>query len=84
MDDPMLHGDIVAQRRQDMLRQARLHHIRRTALGNRDMLGRRWLAMVADLLIASGTQIKHRCERAAQARTAAVDTPVMDVGWDRL
>lgn len=82
MFSTMLHGEIGEQHKQDMLRQARTHHLRRIALGNHDSLYRRWLAATANLLIAAGTRIQRHGERVAQARRAALNGPVLD--WERL
>ena len=85
MFDPMLDTRVVEQRKQDMLRQARLHHVRREMLGNRPALYRRWLAMMADLMITSGTHLKRRYDESqAQHNPPHGDAPVMDVGWEHL
>lgn len=85
MFEPMLDARVVEQRKQDMLREARLHHIRREMLGNRRALYRRWLALMADLMIASGTQLKQRYDESQTPRKLTrAETTVMDMGWDRL
>ena len=85
MFDPMLDSRVVEQRKQDLLRQARLHHLRRELLGKPSLLHRRWLVLVADMLIQSGERLKHRCDQArAQAAAAHPDTAVMDMDWERL
>ena len=84
MFDPMLDARVVEQRKQDLLRQARLHHMRRELLTNRRLLHRRWMAMMADLMIASGTRLKARFGEKPASATHRPDTAVMDMGWDRL
>jgi hypothetical protein len=83
MFSPMLDARVVEQRKQEMLRQARLHSIRREMLGNRRALYRRWLAMVADLMITSGTHLKQRYD-GVQRNAPCPETPMMDVGWEHL
>jgi hypothetical protein len=84
MFDPMLHGELVEQRKQDMLRQARLQNLSRVALGDRDGLHLRWLALVADVLIAGGTELKRRCTRTIRRPITIEDTPMLGLYLDRL
>jgi hypothetical protein len=81
MFDPMLEARVVEQRKQDMLRQARLEHTRRELLGCPRALHQRWLAMVADLMVRSGTQLKRRYEDPQPAAAARPDSALMDRGW---
>jgi hypothetical protein len=80
----MLQAQIAGQRQQDILRQAHLRRLRRSALGHRVSFSRRWLARLGDGLVAAGMLIRQRCDRAAQRRAAAHDMPVMDLEWERL
>jgi hypothetical protein len=84
MFDPMLDARVVEQRKQDMLRQARLHHIRREMLMNRGLIHRRWMALVADLMIASGTRLKARFEEKPAPAPRRPETVVADMGWERM
>ena len=82
MFDPMLDARVVEQRKQDLLRHARLQQVRRELLGCPTALHARWLAMLADLMIRSGMQLRRRYEP-ARSPVAHPDNAVMDVGWMR-
>jgi hypothetical protein len=84
MFNPMLQNEIAGQRQQDMMRQAHLRRLRRSALGPRASWSRRWLARLGDGLVAAGMFIRQRCERAAQRRAAAHAMAAMDFEWERL
>ncbi len=85
MFEPMLDARIVAHRRKELLRQARLHQLSREALGDRQSLYQRWLTLLADVLISGGTRLKHRYEDARSRRAAPLEpVSLMDAGWDRL
>jgi hypothetical protein len=82
MFDPMLDARVVEQRKQDMLRQARLEHVRRELLGCPRMLHQRWLAMVAEVMIRRGTQLKRRYDP-AQTPSAHPEAALTEMGWTR-
>lgn len=84
MFDPMLDSRVVEQRKQDLLRHARLQHMRRELLGRPRLLHQRWLAMVADLMICRGTQLKQRYAATQAEAPVHADLAVLDMGWDRL
>lgn len=85
MFDPMLDTRVVEQHKQDLLRQARLHHIRRELLGHRRAFYQRWLAMMADLMISSGNRLKQQYDESqAQVNQPRTDTVAMDMGWEHL
>ncbi|MBL8146345.1 MAG: hypothetical protein JNL34_08165 [Anaerolineae bacterium] len=81
----MLGTQVVEQRRQDMLRQARRQQLRHALLGHRRALYRRWLANLADLMIASGGWLKRHFDASPAQRDLPADgTPAMEMGWKHL
>lgn len=85
MFEPMMNSLIVAQRRKELLREARLRQLCRDALGDRQALYQRWLTLLADVLISGGTRLKHRYEDARASRAGQPEpVSLRDVGWDRL
>lgn len=59
---PMFEARTVEYRRQDLLRQARMQQLAREAAADRATMQRRFRAMLADLLIASGERLKAGAE----------------------
>jgi hypothetical protein len=60
MFSSMIDAEIQSQRRAELLREAKLRHALREAEQNPSTVQERWLNLIADLLIKSGTQIKSR------------------------
>lgn len=85
MFDPMLKTQVVEEHRRDMLRQARRHQLRRQLLGHQRALYRRWLAAVADLMIASGGWLKRHFDTPQVQRDLPPDSvPAMEMSWKHL
>ncbi|HVU12170.1 MAG TPA: hypothetical protein VHD90_12875 [Phototrophicaceae bacterium] len=49
---------LMAERRRDLLRAARMHQLYREADENRAQLGDRLMTLIGDLMISGGTRLK--------------------------
>ncbi|NDJ62452.1 MAG: hypothetical protein GYB67_15090 [Chloroflexi bacterium] len=64
------------QRKRDLLQQARLQQIARDAEAHPEVQRARWLAMLGDLMIAGGSELKRRAgDAGASAGGPAVIAP---------
>ncbi|MFQ3566255.1 MAG: hypothetical protein SNJ59_04590 [Aggregatilineales bacterium] len=59
---PLFEARTVEYHKQDLLRQARIQQLAREAAADRATMQRRFRAMLADLLIASGERLKAGAE----------------------
>lgn len=70
---PMNDARAVEYRKQQMMREAKMHHLMREAIGNKTRLHERLLALVGDVMVESGTRLKERFDTHERVNTRSVD-----------
>jgi len=74
MFNPKEQIQFAEERRRELLRQARMHQLYRSAERDRARMGERLMAVLGDLMISSGTKLKARSASAVRYTMNTVET----------